>query len=118
MSCTDIQEQLAWGEALSPEQRTHAAECPHCFKVATDYSLLDEALSAMTAQVPLGFADRVMGQVLEYVAAPSAAGLTDWLGKRWVQFALVYGGSIVAAINLMRFLAGVLTTSVGLGGVQ
>ena len=118
MSCTEIQQQLAWGEALSPQQRAHAADCPHCLKVATDYSLLDETLNAMAAPVPPTFADRVMTRILEEETVPRAAGLRDWLGKRWVQFALVYGGGVVAALNVARFLAGVLTTSIGLGGVQ
>jgi hypothetical protein len=118
MPCSKLQEQLAWGAPLSAEQRAHAAECPHCLQVATDYSLLDEAMDALAARVPATFADQVMAQVLEEGTLPSAAEIRNWLNKRWFQFALVYGGSVVAAINLLHFLASVLTTSVGLGGAQ
>ncbi len=118
MSCTEIQQRLAWGEALSAEQHAHAIDCPHCLEVATEYSTLDDILGAMTVRVPPEFADRVMTQVLGSIAVPNTQGLRQWLNRRWFQFALVYGGGIVAAINLVRFLAGVLTTSVGLGGVQ
>ncbi len=118
MSCTEIQQQLAWGAPLSREQRVHAAECPHCLKVATEYSLLEQTICSMAAHVPEAFADRVMSQVLGDVTPDNAAGFSDWLSKRWVQFALVYGAAIVAAVNLVRFFAAVLTTTVGLGAVQ
>ncbi len=118
MSCTEIQQRLAWGEALSAEQHAHATDCRRCLQVATEYSILDETLGGMPVGVPPEFADRVMTQVLGSIAVPHPQDRRQWQDKRWFQFALVYGGSVVAAINLVRFLAGVLTTSVGLGGVQ
>ena len=104
MNCSDIQEQLAWGKSLSPEQREHTATCAHCLKIATNYSLLDETLGAMTSDVPAAFAERVMVQV-RLEAQRSALG---WLGERWIQIALVYGGALVAVLNVLRFLAGIL----------
>jgi hypothetical protein len=74
MSCTEIQQRLAWGEALSAEQHAHATDCPHCLKVATEYCILDETLGGMAARVPPEFADRVMTQVLGSSAVPNPQG--------------------------------------------
>ncbi len=111
MSCSEIQEQLARGQALTPEQRGHAASCPRCVKVATTFSLLDETLAAIVTEVPADFADRVMAQVRAEVPA------RGWMSQQWILFAVVSGSLAVGLFNLLRFLVGVLVPSVGLGGM-
>lgn len=112
MSCNEIQEQLARGINLTPEQRAHAASCPRCLKVATTFSLLDETLGTLAAEVPADFADRVMEAVHAEVPA------RGWMGRQWIQLAVVSGSLVVGLFNLLRFLMGVLVPSVGLGGLQ
>ncbi len=111
MKCNEIQERLARGRSLSPEQNEHAASCPHCLKVATSYSLLDEALDALAPDVPEDFTDRVMDDVRR----EGYRSTRVWLGARSIQLALVYGGAVIALLNVLRFLAGILVPNVGLG---
>ncbi len=109
MICNDVEERLAWGQELSQDQQVHISGCPSCTRVATSFCMLDDALGTLERRVPEGFADRVMTQI--YLPVQPA----KWLERRWVQVAFVYGGFGVAIFNLVRFVAGILVASVGLG---
>jgi hypothetical protein len=109
-SCNDIQEKIARGESLSQSERAHACACASCASVIADFSLLDATLSRFGTAVPPGFADRVMaGVAAEGTAAPPPPG-------RWVSLTLAYAAGVLAAANVVGFLASVFAASVALGG--
>jgi hypothetical protein len=109
-SCNDIQEKIARDERLSGAERAHAIACPSCATVIADFSLLEAALSGLGAAVPAGFADRVMAGV---TAEATAATHTP---RRWVPLTLAYAAGVLAAVNVVGFLANVFAASVALGG--
>ena len=109
-SCNDIQEKIARGESLSQSERAHTSACKSCASVIADFSLLDATLSRFGTAVPAGFADRVMaGVAAEGTAAPCPP-------RRWVSLTLTYAAGVLAAANVVGFLASVFAASVALGG--
>lgn len=111
-TCSATEEKIARGEALDRDEAAHVATCPRCGAVAADYSLLDAALEALDAEVPTGFADRVMARVAG-LAAPTRA---RWFERRAVQIVLAHAAAICTVLNVARFLARILVPDIALGG--
>jgi hypothetical protein len=108
-SCTETQERIARGEALSPEAQAHLLGCAGCGGVAASYSLLDATLRELRDDVPDGFADRVVARV---------ARDGEDAGRRlrpWLLLALP-ASVLVAAYNLVWFVFGTLLPAMGAGG--
>ena len=76
MTCSNVQENIAWGRVLSTEDQNHVMTCSKCNKVALQFEEIDSAVKNNEVNVPEGFADRVMKQILiqeeKYNPSPSA----------------------------------------------
>ncbi len=118
VSCTLIQERVVAGEMLGEGEQTHVLACAKCSGVVADCLAFDALVADgldSAAQVPDGFADRVMRHL---DAAPArSGGWDDVLGKRWVQVALANVGVAFAIVNLLRFVFSTLVPTASLGGV-
>lgn len=62
--CTIVQENIAWGRALSIPDQKHVLICPKCSKVAIAFEEVDSAVNKFTSDVPTDFADRVMAKII------------------------------------------------------
>ena len=109
-SCNDIQEKIARDESLSEAERAHTIACEACASVIADFSLLEAALTRFGAAVPAGFADRVMAGV-----AAEGTPATR-LPRRWIPLTLAYAAGVLAAVNVVGFVASVFAASVAFGG--
>ena len=109
-SCNNVQENIARGDALSEDERTHTAACASCASVLADFTVIEAALNGFGPAVPAGFADRVMASVATEAGAPPHA--SRW----WVPPALAYAAGVLAALNAASFLARVFVASVAFGG--
>jgi len=107
--CIEVQERIALGEPLHQAEQLHLSSCERCSRVAETYSQLDVSLASLSEPVPDGFADRVMGRIAAAAVAPR------WFDARWFELALANVALVCAAVNAVRFLAGVLIPSVSLG---
>ena len=109
-SCNDIQEKIARDERLSEAEREHTLACASCAAVIAEFSLLDAMMSRFGTAVPAGFADRVMaGVAADGTVAPRPP-------RRWLPLTLAYAAGVLAAVNVVGFLASVFAASVALGG--
>jgi hypothetical protein len=62
--CHLIQEDIAWARGLSPEDQKHVLSCSACSETAAQFEELDSLVrNVMGADVPSGFADRVVVQI-------------------------------------------------------
>jgi hypothetical protein len=61
--CSSVQENIAWGRALSSADQTHVVTCPNCSVVAMQFEEIDSAVNNIKAEIPEGFADRVMQRI-------------------------------------------------------
>jgi anti-sigma factor RsiW len=114
MDCNQVQEMVARGESLGPDERAHVAVCVACGSVVQSWSQLDALLRGdLTGTVPDGFADRVMAAVAH---EPARVAPLRWFERRWVQLGLVQVGALVSLFNLFRFVLRVLYPSLSLGG--
>ncbi len=120
MTCTETQEKLTRGEALSETERDHALSCAECGALAATCATLDAALAELVPNVPEGFADRVMASIAREVVARGAvherATHTRWYERRWAGMLLSSAAALVAILNVARFVACVLIPAGSFGG--
>ena len=64
--CTFVQENIAWGRALSQLDQDHILSCSNCSEVAMEFEEIDSVIKNEEASVPLGFADKVMEKVMAH----------------------------------------------------
>ena len=114
--CRLVQEDIAWARGLSPEDQKHVLSCGACSETAARFEELDSLVrNAMGADVPNGFADRVVVSLEEEKLREDRrlARRPPFLEKvffsRAVQWALVGIGSVLGLLRILRFLAGMLT---------
>lgn len=112
--CNLIQEDIAWGRGLSVEEQKHVLSCRACSETAAQFETLDSLVrNAMEADVPEGFADRVVGQIEadERREVVSLTGRLFWeriFFSKAVQWALVGIGSAFGLLRVVRFLTEVV----------
>jgi hypothetical protein len=113
--CHLIQEDIAWARGLSPEDQKHVLSCSACSETAARFEELDSLVrNAMGADVPSGFADRVVVKIeAEKRTRDSLIGrklpvLEMIFFSRAVQWALVGIGSVFGLLKILRFFAGVV----------
>ena len=112
--CQLNQEDIAWARGLSPEDQKHVLSCSACSETAARFEELDSLVrNVMGADVPSGFADRVVGQIeVEKRKEDSFFARRPFLERiffsRAVQWALVGIGSTFGLFKILRFFAGVL----------
>ena len=119
MTCIETQAKLTRGDALDESERDHALICPECGAVAAS-ATLDATLAELDAEVPEGFADRVMANIAREVAAQSGnlapAGRPPWYERRWGGVLLASAAALVAMVNVARFVVSVLVPAGSFGG--
>jgi anti-sigma factor RsiW len=111
--CHLIQEDIAWARGLSPEDQKHVLFCSACSETAARFEELDSLVrNAMGADVPNGFADRVVVKI-EAEKRTRDSPFTRRLPflemiffSRAVQWALVGIGSVFGLFKILRFLPG------------
>jgi hypothetical protein len=115
MDCNEVQERIALGQRLERVESAHVAMCGACGRVAEAWGTLDAALDRIrpVAEVPAGFADRVMQVIAE---KENESRSLRWFEHRWVQVGLANVGALVSLYNLFRFVAHVLVASLSFGG--
>ncbi len=108
--CNLVQEDIAWGRGLSVEDQKHVLSCPVCSETAAQFEALDSLIrNVMDADVPEGFADRVIGQIEaekegEIIALPGRSPLWERIFfSRAVQWGLVGIGSALGLLRIARF---------------
>jgi hypothetical protein len=113
--CHLIQEDIAWARGLSPEDQKHVLSCSACSETAARFEELDSlARSVMGADVPSGFADKVIAQIEgeelrgDSFFARRLPFLEMIFFSRAVQWTLVGIGSVFGLLRILRFFAGVL----------
>lgn len=113
--CHLIQEDIAWARGLSPEDQKHVLSCNACSETAARFEELDSLVrNAMGADVPNGFADRVVLRIeTEKRSRDNLLGrrlpfLEMIFFSRAVQWALVGIGLVFGLFKILRFFAGVL----------
>ncbi len=113
--CQLIQEDIAWARGLSPEDQKHVLSCSACLETATRFEKLDSLVrNAMGADVPNGFADRVVVKIeAEKRTGDSRYGrrlsfLEMIFFSRTAQWALAGIGAVFGLLKILRFFAGVV----------
>ena len=112
--CALIQEQIAWDKDLPEEIQMHVLSCEACNRVAIEFAGLDSWIAEhLDTSIPEGFADAVMARVTQ---KPQIDSGRSWLpeisrrilASRWMQVGIVAAGSIIAVLNLIRFVLAVI----------
>ena len=112
--CALIQEQIAWDKDLPEEIQMHVLSCEECNRVATEFAGLDSWIAEhLDASIPEGFADGVMARITQ---KPQIDSGRRWLpetsrrilASRWMQVGIVAAGSVIAILNLIRFVLAVI----------
>jgi anti-sigma factor RsiW len=113
--CHLIQEDMAWARGLSQEDQEHVLSCSACSEIAARFEELDARVrSAMGAEVPNGFADRVVEKIeaekrtRDSLVVRGRPFLETIFFSRAVQWALVGIGSVLGLFKILRFFAGVV----------
>jgi hypothetical protein len=113
--CHMIQEDIAWGRGLSPEDQKHVLSCRACSETAAQFEELDSLVrNVMGRDVPEGFADRVIEQIeaetrrRDTFLTPRIPLLERIFFSRAVQWALVGLGSAFGLYKIVSFFTGVL----------
>jgi len=118
--CNLIQEDIAWGRGLGVEDQEHVLSCHACSETAAQFEALDSLVrNAMEADVPEGFADRVVGQIeadRQREDIPLAGRLP--LGERIffskaVQWGLVGLGAAFGLLRVIRIFTEVVIHATG-----
>ena len=118
--CNLIQEDIAWGRGLIVEDQEHVLSCRACSETTVQFEALDSLVrDAMEADVPEGFADRVVRQI----EAEQQSEVTTLAGRfpfweriffsRAVQWGLVGIGSVFGLLRVIRFFAEVVIHATG-----
>jgi hypothetical protein len=112
--CHLIQEDIAWARGLSPEDQKHVLSCSACSETAAQFEELDSLVrNVMGADVPSGFADRVVVQIEreklrgDSLFAQRLPFLEMIFFSRAAQWALVGIGSVFGLFRILGFFAGV-----------
>ncbi len=117
--CNLIQEDIAWGRGLSLEDQKHVLSCRACSETAAQFETLDSLVrNAMEADVPEGFADRVVRQIeadeqRETFLAGRAPLWERIFFSRAVQWGLVGIGSAFGLLRVIRFFTEVVIHATG-----
>ena len=118
--CNLIQEDIAWGRGLSAEDQKHVLSCRACSETAAQFEALDSLVrSAMDADVPKGFADRVVRQIeaeQQRGERPLAGRFLLWeriFFSRAAQWALVGIGAAFGLLRVIRFFTEVVIHAAG-----
>jgi len=113
--CHLIQEDIAWARGLSLEDQKHVLSCSACSETAARFEELDSLVrNVMGADVPNGFADRVIIQIEagkcrgDSFFARRRPFLEKIFFSRAAQWALVGIGSAFGLFKILSFFAGVL----------
>jgi len=113
--CQLIQEDIAWARGLSPEDQKHVLSCSACSETVARFEELDSLVrNVMGADVPNGFADRVVIQIeaekrrKDSFFARRRPFLEKIFFSRAAQWALVGIGSAFGLFKILSFFAGVL----------
>ena len=64
--CIFVQENIAWGRALSQLDQDHVLSCSNCSVVAMEFEEIDSAIKNEEVFVPQEFADKVMEKVMAH----------------------------------------------------
>jgi hypothetical protein len=111
--CALIQEQIAWDKELPETIQAHVLSCKDCTRVAMEFASLDSWMAEhLEASIPEGFANTVMARI---TTKPHRSGI-HWLpetsrrilSSRWMQVGIVAAGSVIAILNLIRFVLAVI----------
>jgi anti-sigma factor RsiW len=118
--CNLIQEDIAWGRGLSAEDQEHVLSCRACSETAAQFEALDSLVrNAMDADVPEGFADRVVSQIeaeQQGESIPLAGRFPSWeriFFSKAVQWGLVGIGSAFGLLRVIKFFAEVVIHAAG-----
>jgi hypothetical protein len=118
--CNPIQEDIAWGRGLSTEDQEHVLSCGACSGTAAQFEALDCLVrNAMEADVPEGFADRVVRQIEAEQQEEDlrlAGRVPLWervFFSKAVQWGLVGIGSIVGLLRFIRIFTEVVSHAAG-----
>jgi len=117
--CHLIQEDMAWGRGLSVEDQEHVLSCRVCSVTAAQFEALNSLVrNAMEADVPEGFADRVVRQIEadEQREAISLTGQLFWeriFFSKAVQWGLVGIGSAFGLLRVIKFFTEVVIHAAG-----
>ena len=113
--CRLVQEDIAWARGLSPEDQKHVLSCGACSETAARFEELDSLVrNAMGADVPNGFADRVVAKIeaekrtRDILLGRRLPYLEMIFFSRAVQWALVGIGSVFGLLRILRFFAGMV----------
>jgi hypothetical protein len=113
--CNLIQEDIAWGRGLSVEDQEHVLSCRACSETTAQFETLDSLVrNAMEADVPEGFADRVVRQIeaeQQREDVPLAGRFPFWeriFFSKAVQWGLVGIGSAFGLLRVIRFFTEVV----------
>jgi len=118
--CNLIQEDIAWGRGLSVEDQEHVLSCGACSETAAQFEALDSLVrNTMDAEVPEGFADRVVRQIeaKQQTEDISLAGRFPFWERiffsKAVQWGLVGIGSAFGLLRVLRFFTEVVIHATG-----
>ena len=118
--CNLIQEDIAWGRGLSVEDQEHVLSCRVCSETTAQFETLDSLVrNAMEADVPEGFADRVIRQIeaeQQRENIPLAGRYPFWeriFFSRAVQWGLVGIGSVFGLLRVIKFFTEVVIHATG-----
>jgi hypothetical protein len=118
--CNLIQEDIAWGRGLCGEDQEHILSCRACSETAAQFEALDSLVrNAMGADVPEGFADRVIGRIeaeqrKEDVFSRGRTPLWERIFfSKAFQWGLVGIGSAFGLLRVLRFFTEVVIHATG-----
>ena len=112
--CQLIQENIAWGRRLSPEDQKHVLCCTSCSEIAAEFEDLDSLVrEGIEPEIPYGFADKVVAQIGEEKRREDVhfslrlPHIERIFFSKAVQWGLVGIGSVFGVIKIFRFFSGV-----------
>ena len=118
--CSLIQEDIAWARGLSQEDQKHVLSCRACSETAAQFETLDSVVrKAMAAEVPEGFADRVVRRIeaeQERETLSPAGRFPSWeriFFSRAVPWGLAGIGSAFGLLRILKFFTEVVIRAGG-----
>ena len=113
--CRLIQEDMACGRVLSPEDQKHVLSCRACSQVAGQFEKLDSLVhSVMEFEVPEGLADGVVSRIEAEESerderhSPRFPMAERIFFSRAIQWVLAGIGSVIGLYRIFRFFSGVM----------